>query len=207
LPNGVDVTRLSHFSRRFAEKENTILHVGRIGAFQKGSEVILEAFARVSADFPEWRLLLIGPFETAFVRYFEELLQRNASVRGKIVYVGPINTNRERLYEHYSKAKILAFPSRWESFGFVILEAACLGDAILGTKIPSVCDVTRDGEFGYMCPVDDVDCFTETLRYALSNQDDLQQKSESIAKFIAANFDWKGICGTLHQDILKNTAC
>jgi glycosyltransferase involved in cell wall biosynthesis len=205
LPNGVDCSRLLRFACEFDEKENRILHVGRIGAFPKRSEIVVEAFAKVSSDFPEWRLLLIGPLETRFAAYLQRLIQANPAVRGKIVHVGSIDGERERLYEHYGRAKILAFPSKWESFGFVILEAGCLGDTIVGTDIPSVRDATNDGKFGYVCQGDDVDSFAEALRHALSSRDELEQKSKSMAEFVANNFDWKAICGVLHQNIQRRS--
>jgi len=204
VPNGVDSKRLSPLIVNFEDKESIILHVGRIGSYQKGSDVVLEAFAGVSLDFPNWRLLLIGRMENEFADYLRDFRSRgNETIRDKIVYVGSVERERERLYEYYGKATILAFPSRFESFGFVAVEAGFFGDVILGTNIPSVREITNDGKFGCLCPVDDVKCFTETLRYALSHENYLKEKSESIKRFIMDNFDWNKICRDLHENIRR----
>jgi glycosyltransferase involved in cell wall biosynthesis len=76
LPNGVDVNKLSYLTKDFDEKENIILHVGRIGSYQKGSEIILKAFMKVSKEFPNWKLILIGPVEKRLLETFNSLSKK-----------------------------------------------------------------------------------------------------------------------------------
>jgi glycosyltransferase involved in cell wall biosynthesis len=202
IPNGIDLNRLSQFKRIFEAKENNILHVGRIGAPEKRSDIVLEVFARVSPQYPDWKLVLVGPLARPFNNYFQEFVDRNPSVRHRILHVGPIQRDREKLYELYSKSKILAFPSRSESFGFVTIEAGCLGTTVLGSNILALREITNEGKFAYLCPVDDLDCFAETLSYMMSNQDELKEKAALLAEFVSAQFDWSKIVTVLHGVIL-----
>lgn len=204
IPNGVDMDNLAHLNINFTEKENTILHVGRIGTYQKATEIILEAFIKIARDFPSWKLILIGTMEDSFSDYFNNLLKKNEDIQNKIQYLGFVKSKKS-LYEYYKKAKILAIPSRFESFGLVATEAGLFGDVILGSDIPSIRDITNDGKFAYLCPIDDNERFIKTLRYMLSHEDELKEMSELSARFIKKEFSWNKICSDLHKIILNKS--
>jgi len=203
VPNGVDSERLSPFLRSYESKQDIILYVGRITHHPKRSGILLEAFAGISAEFPNWRLLLIGPMESGFRRYFEDFLAKNRGIQDRISYVGVIEKERSRLYEYYSKAKIFAFPSESEGFSIAMLEAGAFGDVTVGSDIPSIRELTNNGSLGYLCPINDIDCFIDTLRYALTHEEDLKKKSEDIARFVRDNFNWGKICATLDRAIVE----
>lgn len=197
IPNGINMQRVPHPLMPFIAKENKILHVGRMGIRAKGSELVLDAFLNICEEFPEWELVLIGSMEDTFSEFFEKFKDKNAIIAGRISYLGILDT--VSLYEHYNKAKILMAPSRWESFGLVVVEAGAFGDVILGSDIPSFRELTNDGKFSYLCPVDSIECLTEKLRYMLSHREDLEIKSRQISKFMMDNFDWLPICRTLND--------
>jgi glycosyltransferase involved in cell wall biosynthesis len=201
IPNGIDVTKTSAFSKRFRDKEKVILHIGRIGAHQKASEIILEAFSRVCQEFPDWKLVLVGPIEEGFLETLKKSV-REKGLEGKVTYLGFIESRRE-VYEQYSRAKILALPSRFEGFSLAAIEGMSFGDVLLGSDIPSFRDITDEGRLGYLCPVDDISCFTDTLRYMLSHDVELEYRSEESVKFAKTNFDWSAICMELNKHIVR----
>jgi len=200
IPSGVNVDNSAHLNINFTGKENTILHVGRIGTYQKASEIVLEVFVKIARDFPNWKLVLIGTMERPFAHYFDELLKKHKDIQDKIQYLGFINSKKS-LYEYYKKAKILVIPSRFESFGLVAAEAGLFGDVVLGSDIPSIRDITNDGKFAYLCPIDDVKSYEENLRYMLSHENELKEKSKLIMEFITDEFNWIKICNDLHKII------
>jgi glycosyltransferase involved in cell wall biosynthesis len=205
LPDGVDVDKLSLLTADIdeIEKEDLILHVGRLGTYQKGSEIIIEAFANVAQAFPEWKLVLTGKMEAQFKDYFREFLERHESIRERIHYLGFLD-NREKLYDYYKRSKILAIPSRSEGFSLASIEAGYFGNVILGSDIPSLRELTNKGKLGYLCSVDDVECFMKTLQYLLSNDGEIRAKSKLIRRFIIDNYDWHRICRDLHDMILAH---
>lgn len=198
LPNGVDTKKLLPKVKSFDQKERMILHAGRIGNPQKASEVILEAFAALARDFPGWKLALVGSMESSFEQYFGEFLERNNDIRDRIIYTGFLK-DREEVYEYYGRAIIYASPSRFEGLSLASVEAGFFGEVALSSNIPSARDLTDNGRLGYLCPVDDTECFTRTLRHMLSNEDELREKSVAVEEYISRNFDWNEICGRLSQ--------
>ena len=203
LPNGIDMKKVSSSSlRNFDEKENIILHVGRIGIHAKGSEIAVKAFINISKEFPDWRLILVGSIEKAFAHYLEKLLKNN-DLSNRIIYMGFI-ASRDELFDIYNRTKILIFPSRHESFGLTLVEAGAFGNVIISSNIFSAREITNNGKFGHLCPVNDIRCFTEKLRCAISHKSDSRKKSELISNFIKRNYDWNNICSILHNIIIKN---
>jgi L-malate glycosyltransferase len=202
IPNGVDVSRMAPMIGDFNEKENIILHVGRIGSYQKASEIILRAFSRLPLCLGQWRLLLIGPMEEGFAETFKAIVDADKRNAGNIVYLGFVDP-KQRLYNYYNRAKILAMPSRYESFGLAAVEAGAFGDLILASDIPSFRELTNDGEFGCLCPIDDIDCFARSLMRFILNEKELREKAERTAEFIAHNYDWHDICSNLDKEITK----
>lgn len=196
LPNGIDVDRLAGHARGFGEKEDIVLHAGRVGARQKASEVVLEAFGRAARDFPGWRLILIGPMEGEFEGRFNSFLESNGDIRDRIAYLGFVDP-REKVFEYYSRAKVFMFPSRFESFGFAAAEAEAFGCAVLGSDIPATRELTDGGRCALLCPVDDGKCFEGKLRYLFSDGDALARLSGDGAKYVRDHYGWHAICGDL----------
>lgn len=197
VPNGIDAPALSRFYRDFGRKEDLVIHAGRLGMPQKASEVALEAFARVSGDFPGWRLVLIGTMEEGFSRRLAEFVESHGDAGSRITYAGFLEA-REDVYEYYGRAKVCIFPSLFESFGLVALEAGCMGDALLASDIPPVRDLTDGGRYGYLCSVGDVDCFAAKLRRMMTDGDETARSGAALSGYVRKAFDWSPICANLH---------
>lgn len=59
---------------------------------------------------------------------------------------------------------VLLFPSQFEGFGFVLIEAMMAGTVPVASRLDQITDfIVEDGESGYVCPVGDVRCFSERL--------------------------------------------
>ena len=178
--------------------ERSVLHAGRIGTPQKATDVVLKAFAGIAKEFPSWRLVLIGSMDETFVPYYRDFMEKNGDIKDQILYPGFMES-RDDVYRSYQKARVVFFPSRFESFGLVAVEAGYLGDVLLASNIPPVRDITDDGRYGYLCEVDDVGCFIEKLRHILAGEEETARMSASIATYIGEEFDWSAICAGLHR--------
>lgn len=197
MPNGIDVCSLPQHIPDLSGRENIILHAGRLGNFHKRTELVLDTFAKVARDFPDWKLVLVGDMEAQFFPKLKAFLHEHDDIKDRIVYAGFLDTRKE-LLDHYSISKIFFFPSLPESFGLVVLEAASMGVALLGSDIPSMRDMTCEGYLGYLCPTDNLACYERSLRYMMSNEDELREKTTALTEFTRETFDWVIICGSLH---------
>jgi L-malate glycosyltransferase len=204
IPNGVDIKNesFSKYIQGKGEKENIILHVGRIGAYEKGSDIIIEAFSRISDQFPEWNLIFIGSIEPSFEAVLRRYNASNVANPGRIMYTGLLPTYSD-VFEYYQKAKIVAMPSKSESFGLTLLEAGLCGDTILGSKIPAIQEITNDDHYGFLCNVEDTACFADSLRYIITHQKEAEEKSSGFRDYIVVHYDWNKICAELNNIIVR----
>lgn len=192
LPNGLDFESMPA-SGEYENKENMVVHVARMGLYQKGSEIAIRAFAKVACEFPQWKLILIGSMDQAFKKYYDDFMVMNPAVKDQVKYSGFIS--RDALLDHYRRAKISLITSRWESFGIAGMEAEAFGDVLICSDIMSMRDLTDGGRLGYLCPVEDVECFAKTLKLAMAH--DVRERSRQASSYIRKNFDIKKICGKL----------
>jgi len=120
---GQDV--LASLRRRygFAEDDTIILFLGRLEPV-KGVKELLAAFPSVLSLHPKARLLLIG--RGSLEAWVKQELQKMGNSHVSLVtdFLSP----QEKMH-HYALADICVFPSIYEPFGIVALEAAAMGRA------------------------------------------------------------------------------
>jgi UDP-glucose:(heptosyl)LPS alpha-1,3-glucosyltransferase len=150
IGNGVDVDRYhppSDAERTSARQLLSLGHEDLALLFvghehqRKGLPVVLDALA----DLPEHvRLIVVGGSETAVAT-----LRRSAHARGLGARVHAVGSCADpRAYFHAADA--LVFPSAYESYGLVVLEALASGLPVVATSTGCVPDVVRQGVNGYV---------------------------------------------------------
>jgi glycosyltransferase involved in cell wall biosynthesis len=131
-----------------------VLHVGRLHR-QKGQDVLIDAFARARRECPGLVLFLVGE---GGLRGVLEGKARAAGIPQAIRF----ESTRSDVTPYYRAADLFAFPSRYEAFGIVLLEAMTAGLPIVASRIGGIPDVTGE-ETALLVRVDDVDALTEAI--------------------------------------------
>lgn len=188
LPNGVFIDE-ENSNREFLEPENVFLTVGRLGTEQKATEVLLDAF-RIISDKTTWNLKLVGPMESEFEMYLEKYFKQYSMLRNRVEVYGNIS-DEKKLVEIYNKSKVFVLPSRWESFGLVLLEALERGNfLVVSNKIPSIKDISNGGSYCEIVEVDDAIALGNAMLEATKGKFDEDTRKEK-SKWVVDNFSWK----------------
>lgn len=153
--NSFGITR-----KTFTEKENIMVCVGRIGNYQKNTEMLLEALHKV--DLKDWKIYMIGPITNSFnlndggdfQKRIDDFFDECPQHRDKLIFTGMIY-DQKTLFEYYNRAKILLMTSRHESWGNVFSEAAAFGCYILSTDVGGATFASNDWKFGYKLKQED----------------------------------------------------
>jgi len=203
------------------DKENIILYVGNIGAYAKNCELLVEAVADLNNHILEnWKLYLVGPtvnadcYETGefhaddgFNCFLEDLYQKQPLMKNVVVMPGQID-DRRVLSEIYSKAKIFCMPSRYESFGFVLLEAMYFSNYLISTDLPLIADLMGKGAVGRVVPTDDRSEITAAIENSIDEWDrSIACRLHGNRKIVVENYDWTEITGLLDtrlQQLMNN---
>jgi GalNAc-alpha-(1->4)-GalNAc-alpha-(1->3)-diNAcBac-PP-undecaprenol alpha-1,4-N-acetyl-D-galactosaminyltransferase len=180
-----------------------IASMGRL-SHAKGFDVLLAAFARVAAAFPQWQLVIIGDGE------LRGQLQRQASdmiANDRVVFAGAL----AEPFALLQQAKFLVMASRYEGFPMAHGEALACGLAVIATDCPSrplkrgergnvaggVRELVRDNVDGVLVPCEDPEALAAAMADLMENSDKRQrlarQAAPGIARFSCAKIvdDWE----------------
>jgi glycosyltransferase involved in cell wall biosynthesis len=105
---------------------NTLLSVGRIEE-QKNHKLLIEAFAELAPEFPNWRLKIVGEGQ---LRPGLEQRVRELGLSDRIAMPGATPD----IAAEYRSAQLFAMPSTYESFGLVTAEALTYGLPVVGLE-------------------------------------------------------------------------
>lgn len=175
LENGFDEDLMKDQSIRetpFMEKENLIITVGRLGTWDKNTELILEAAKDIS--FNQWKIVLIGPIEPLFQRKIDKFFFDHPHLKERIVFTGSIS-NKKELWEWYNRAKVYLLTSRNESFALVLMEAYRFNNYIVSTDV-GWAQTAINKSFGEIIPQEDAVILRNTLQHIIENDIDIIKK-------------------------------
>lgn len=157
---------------------------------RKGINELYEAFCNIYNENQNVRLFVVGPWEMEQIK--DKCLMDKMQNHPGIIVTG--KTFDVAL--HFSVMDVFVLPAWWEGFGNVVVQAADMGIAVIGSTGTGVCDAVNDGFNGINVPVKDVSKLTETMR--LLKQDNiLRQKLANNGPIWGQNFKpkkiWEGM--------------
>lgn len=146
IPNAVNAPHVT--ADHLAKKDKyTITCVGRLTGRTKRQHLLIEAFARLSKDHPDWQVKLWGDtYDKPYV----------ASLRSKIKKYGLekqvflCGTTKD-MDAVWKETDIFAFPSHHEGFGLALAEAMCCSIPAVGYRsCPAVNELIQSGKTGLL---------------------------------------------------------
>jgi glycosyltransferase involved in cell wall biosynthesis len=174
-PYGVDSAFWKPAAAPRTDKPLRFIYAGQL-SIRKGTPILLQAWRKAGVDDAE--LLLVGSWLLAdnCRRYLDETVK----------YIGPCSASE--LVGHYQSSDILVFPSFFEGFGLVLLEAMSCGLAVLASDSTAAPDLI-DSAIGQVLRPGDVDEWAEALRAIAARRHQLPQM-KSAARLRAGQFSW-----------------
>ena len=183
------------------KKEKIILTVGRLGTYQKATEVLLDVFKELKEKYnSKYKLHLIGTMEEDFKDKYDKFLKDNPKLKADIKYFGNI-ADRSKLDSYYNKSEVFCLPSRFESFGLVVPEAAIHGCYIVTTDFGAASKVLiSDDKIGKICKIDDVSMMAKSIsEYENRKDNDVDYR----INYMHDNFDWESIVKKINEYLEK----
>lgn len=199
-----DNTQILTFKEKagIPEKATVVGYVGRIEK-TKNVQLAIDAFIKVSADFPDAYLLIAGTGQEYANELKTYVSQRYPKVAERIIFITEFETSQKAAIFH--SLDILVLPSKNESFGLVFLEAWSCKKPVIGTSIGAVRDVITDGFDGLIAQPDNVDQLEEMIRKLLSDKDLRIAMGQNGYKKVQENFTWDIIVSRLRKCYIAAT--
>lgn len=146
IPNAVNAPHVT--ADHLAKKgKYTITCVGRLTGRTKRQHLLIEAFARLSKDHPDWQVKLWG--DTYDKPYVASLRSKIKNYRlEKQVFLCGTTKDMDAVWK---ETDIFAFPSHHEGFGLALVEAMCCGIPAVGYRsCPAVNELIQSGKTGLL---------------------------------------------------------
>lgn len=160
-----------------------LLYVGRLDS-HKGIDTLLPAVERLSEDVPSHRCVVVGETErwhewpTKVARIVDEN-------EARFVFTGTLTGSD--LAAVYEASDVFIFPSAYETYGLVTVEALSYGTPVVSTSVGIAPELIEDGANGYLFNEGSIDELVECLCH-VERADD--EKMHHAAKESVENFRW-----------------
>ena len=155
-PLAFDIDKVSPLANK------RVIAVGRY-VYQKGFDILLQAWAKIEKLHPEWELAIYGMGDrTPYERIVEELhIDRNRC---------HLNGPTDDIKQEYLNSSLFVFSSRFEGFGMVLIEAMACGLPVISFDCPcGPKDIVRHQEDGLLVPSGDVAELSDAIHQLLSD--------------------------------------
>lgn len=187
----------------FLNKKDRIITVGKLGTMPKNTEMLIDAFVN-SIRNHNWELRLIGPYTPTIAKKISDLIKSDPELEKRIVLLGEI-TDKRKLAKEYEEAKVFALPSRWESFGLVLVEALRAGDFLLvSDNVPAAYDIIYNKDAGKVVRDYTELSWTEEFNRVVQNHIDWEKKCQNDFDYAEKYFKWDIIVKSIRTLIEKS---
>ncbi len=185
VPPGINCHDLQHFPKA----ESRILSLLFVGHYRprKGINFLLEAMGKLK--YSEIRLHLVGRKESPQYYLYLLDLAKKLNLLDKVIFYGRIH--HDELCHIYSQADIFVFPSLWEGFGIVLLEAMYYKLPIVTSRVSAMPELVTDGDNGLLVPPADPEALAEAISRLIKNPDLRKQMGEAGYNRVINEFSWE----------------
>ena len=178
IPNGVDLQRFYPIPAAVAgmndeERAKTVICVSKL-RYEKGIDVLLQAWHLVHKQSPRARLVIVGsgPIQNQLERMASEL-----GIADSVEFAGLQRDVPAQLH----RGAIGVLPSRWEGMPNALLEAMACGLACVATRVSGSEDVIDHETNGLLVEPEDYTGMAEAL-LALLNKPDIARRYGQVAR-------------------------
>ncbi|KAA1251344.1 glycosyltransferase family 4 protein [Mycobacterium simiae] len=185
--NGIDAARWPFALRRARTGPPEVLYVGRL-EYEKGVHDAIAALPRIRRSHPGTTLTVAGD-GTQHDWLVEQA--RKHRVLKATTFVGHLE--HAELLAVLHRADVAIFPSHYEPFGLVALEAAAAGAPLVTSNIGGLGEAVINGVTGVSCPPRDVPALAAAVCTALDDPTAAQGRARAARERLTSDFDWRTV--------------
>jgi len=190
IPNGVNA---DEFGVKIAgirrPREKYVFFIGRL-VREKGVQVLIDAAPKILASFPEARFIIAGTGP------YEEHLRIKVRERGlehRFYFAGYIDDEtRNRLY---AQSSVAVFPSLYEPFGIVALEAMAAGTPAVVTDTGGLSEIVEHGFDGLKCYVNSPNSLADNVMAILGDPEMAEKLRVNGHEKARNKYSWFAVAG------------
>lgn len=193
IPNGIDISdmkvvRDQAYRRQFAgDHEELAIFVGRL-VFEKGVDTLLYALKHLLAVRPNVKAIVAGrgPIEVEL-----QDLARGMGIADRVHFVGHVDAaTRDRLY---GISDVAVFPSRYEPFGIVALEAMAAGIPVVVGDVGGLKEIVNSEEIGLLVQPGNPSALATAMLTLLDDRARAKRMVQKAYERVQKVFTWESV--------------
>ena len=196
IPNGINLNNFTgidrdyDFRRRFAmDNEKIILYVGRL-VYEKGVQHLISAMPKILENYHDSKLVIAG--KGGMIDELKSQVE-SMGLSNKVYFTGYLN--QKEVQKMYKCADVAVFPSTYEPFGIVALEAMLAGIPTVVSDIGGLNEIVEHGVNGMKSYTGNPNSIADSVLSLLFDP----QLAMNVAKNkVKDEFNWQKIAQDTH---------
>lgn len=202
IPNGVNIEDFTGKSNYVQGYEKFVFFIGRL-VREKGVQVLLEAAPKILARMPATRFVIAGTGP------YEEQLRariRDLGIEHRVHFAGYVNDQaRNKLFRQSSVA---VFPSLYEPFGIVALEAMAAGIPAVVSDTGGLSEIVEHGIDGLKCYAGSPDSLADNILAVLGDPKLAERLRFNGYEKAKNKYSWFAIAGetlSVYEEVIQDS--
>ncbi len=193
IPNGVEEFPELKFDKEtfrnhYASKnEKIVLFVGR-HVFEKGLHILIDAAGEIANRMGNVKFIIVGTGPIS-----DELKSkvRNCGIENKFMFTGYVDTNTKN--KLYKIADVAVFPSLYEPFGIVALEAMAAGCPVVVSDVGGLGEIIQHKQNGLKAYAGNASSLADNIIELLSNVNLADELKANALQVVKDKYSWDKI--------------
>ena len=199
IPNGINLSNFTgierdyDFRRQYAmDNEKIILYVGRL-VYEKGVQHLIAAMPKILSNYNDAKLIIAGRGGM-----IDELRAEasNLGLNDKIYFTGYLNS--KQVQKMYKCADVAVFPSTYEPFGIVALEAMLAGVPTVVSDVGGLDEIVTHGVDGMKSYAGNANSIADSVTALLYDHQLATNVSKKAKQKVKDQFNWEKIAQDTH---------
>ena len=199
IPNGINLSNFTgierdyDFRRQYAmDNEKISLYVGR-RVYEKGVQHLIAAMPKILSNYNDAKLIIAGRGGM-----MDELRAEasNLGLNDKIYFTGYLNS--KQVQKMYKCADVAVFPSTYEPFGIVALEAMLAGVPTVVSDVGGLDEIVTHGVDGMKSYAGNANSIADSVTALLYDHQLATNVSKKAKQKVKDQFNWEKIAQDTH---------
>lgn len=165
-------------------KQKIVLCLGTVGA-RKGQPYLAEAFGRIAAQYPDWRLVIAGRHATDGTGELLDAAIRRHGIGDRVDVIRDVSDEEARRL--LAEAAVFGMPSLAEGLGLSLQEALFGRAACVGSRAGGITDLILHEQTGLLVPPADPEALARELARVMGDPALRQRLGDAGREHVLAN--------------------
>ena len=199
IPNGINLNNFTSidrdydFRRRFAmDNEKIILYVGRL-VYEKGVQHLISAMPKILENYHDSKLVIAG--KGGMIDELKSQVE-SMGLSNKVYFTGYLN--QKEVQKMYKCADVAVFPSTYEPFGIVALEAMLAGIPTVVSDIGGLNEIVEHGVNGMKSYTGNPNSIADSVLSLLFDPQLAMNVTKNAKNKVKDEFNWQKIAQDTH---------